>query len=91
MKIQEEDFILTSVDSSSYFFDLELLVEVNKKNVGLVKEFKNVGYGLALPHALRVIAKYRSLDSDRPVTLEEYITRYEKAANSLLKVRVTGK
>ncbi len=91
MKIQEEDFILTSVDSSSYFFDLELLVEVNKKNVGLVKEFKNVGYGLALTHALRVIAKHRSLDADHPVTLEEYITRYEKAANSLLKVRVACK
>ena len=91
MKIQEEDFILTSVDSSSYFFDLELLVEVNKKSIGLVKEFKNVGYGLALPQALRVIAKHRSLDSDRPVTLEEYITRYEKAAKSLLKGRVTGK
>ena len=86
--IQEEDFLLESVDSSSYFFDLSLMGETVKKDVGVVKEYKLVAYGLPLQRALAIIAKNRALTGTGSINIEEYVSRYEKACKELSKVKI---
>ena len=86
--IQEEDFLLESVGSSSYFFDLSLMGETVKKDIGAVMEYKLVAYGVPLQRALAIIAKNRALTGTGSIKIEEYVSRYEKACKELSKVKI---
>lgn len=86
--IQEEDFLLESVGSSSYFFDLSLMGETVKKDIGVINEYKLVAYGVPLQRALEIIAKNRALNGTGKVNIEEYVSRYEKACKELSKVKI---
>lgn len=86
--IQEEDFLLESVGSSSYFFDLSLMGETVKKDIGVINEYKLVAYGLPLQKALEIIAKNRALNGTGKISIAEYVSRYEKACNELSKVKI---
>lgn len=59
MEIREDDFILTPVNDTSPFFDLEVLKIVNKGKSNEKKEFQNVAYGISLESAIQRIAQYR--------------------------------
>ena len=86
--IQEEDFLLESVGSSSYFFDLSLMGETVKKDSGVINEYKLVAYGVPLQRALAIIAKNRALNGTGKISVDEYVSRYEKACKELSKVKV---
>ena len=86
--IQEEDFLLESVGSSSYFFDLSLMGETVKKDIGVINEYKLVAYGVPLQRALAIIAKNRALNGTGKISIEEYVSRYEKACKDLSKVKI---
>ena len=86
--IQEEDFLLESVGSSSYFFDLSLMGETVKKDIGVINEYKLVAYGVPLQRALAIIAKNRALNGTGKINIDEYVSRYEKACKELSKVKI---
>ena len=86
--IQEEDFLLESVGSSSYFFDLSLMGETVKKDIGVINEYKLVAYGVPLQRALAIIAKNRALNGTGKISVDEYVSRYEKACKELSKVKI---
>lgn len=86
--IQEEDFLLESVGSSSYFFDLSLIGETVKKDIGVINEYKLVAYGVPLQRALAIIAKNRALNGTGKISIDEYVSRYEKACKELSKVKI---
>lgn len=85
MEIREEDFILTSVDDTSPFFDLEVLKTVNKGKPDEKKKFQNVAYGIPLESAIKRIAQYRianKLDGDS-IGLKAYLEVYKKTVEEI--------
>ena len=83
MKIQGDDFILTSVTPYSYSFDVELLQIVNKGKKNERSEFKNVAYGVHLQHALKMIVMYRLNKKQDVYDLKEFMKMFEKELNEL--------
>ena len=79
MEIREDDFILTAVNDTSPFFDLEVLKIVNKGKPNEKKEFQNVAYGIPLESAIQRIAQYRiakKLDGDS-IGMAAYLNAYK--------------
>lgn len=88
MKIQEEDFILESIDDSSPFFDLELLHTIRPKGKEPRQEFKNSGYGLPIESAIKRIAQYRinNKHKDEAITLQTYFKEFKEEIEKLLTI-----
>lgn len=87
MKIEEHDFILESVSDSGNFFDLSLLVKVNKGKSNEREEMGKPMYGLPLSTALKYIAHYRACkNAGDSTTLKRYIEEYKKAVEELKKI-----
>lgn len=87
MRIEESDFILESTSDTGHFFDLQLLVKVNKGKSNEREEMGKPSYGIPLETALKYIAHYRAYKKTGDVTtLKEYIKEYKNAVEELKKM-----
>ena len=88
MKIQEEDFILESIDDSSPLFDLELLYTIRPKGKEPRQEFKNSGYGLPIDSAVKRIAQYRinNKHKEEAITLKTYFKEFKEEIEKLVHI-----
>lgn len=64
-------------------FDLELLHDIGGKNPR--QEFKNVGYGYTLEHAIKAIIMFaiNNKFKDDSITLKEFLEEYKKQNENL--------
>lgn len=87
MRIEESDFILESTNDTGHFFDLQLLIKVNKGKSNEREEMGKPNYGIPLETALKYIAHYRACKKTGDVTtLKEYIKEYKNAVEELKKM-----
>lgn len=88
MRIEESDFILVpSKNDGSSLWDLSLLYKVNSKTGESRNEFKVVGYGMTMEHALKRVINYRVMckAKDSAIKLRDYLKIYNKLLNELKK------
>lgn len=84
MKIQENDFILESINDHSEMFDVSLLCKVNKGKENEREEMKIVAYGVPFEIALRYVIQHRTIHRLGEVTtLKDYIKVYREIYKEL--------
>lgn len=69
-------------------FDLELLYVVRPRGGEPRLEFKNVGYGVSLEHAIKKIVQYRidCKHREEAIRLKTYFDEYKKELDELKKL-----
>ena len=86
MIIEENDFRLTPVDSSSQVFDLELLYKVQPKGKEARYEFKQEAFGISLESAIKRIAQFRVNNKNESISLTKYLNEFRNELNELKKL-----
>lgn len=84
MIIEGSFYKIIPIDSSSPFYDLELLYSIGGKNPR--KEFKNEAYGITLESALNRCAHFavrNKYNKEDIITLKEYLEEFKKAKEDL--------
>ena len=72
MKIEENDFILESINDFNNLFDLSLSTKINKGKENERSEMKIVAYGVPLETALDYIARYRTTNKVKRICKYSY-------------------
>lgn len=86
MIIEENDFRLTPVDSSSQVFDLELLYKIQPKGKEARYEFKQEAFGISLESAIKRIAQFRVNNKYESISLTKYFNEFRNELNEIKKL-----
>lgn len=88
MVIQDSDYILTQINEHSPKWDLELLYTIRPKGKEPRQEFKNVGYGMPLEHAVHRIINYRIHNKypEGAIQMKDYIKEFRDQVKTLEKI-----
>lgn len=87
MNIKIENYLLEQDNISPIHFNVSKTVTVADKesaNYGAERK-ENLAYGLTLPGAVHYIVLDKAFTREQVVSLEQFVTKYEKAVQTLIE------